>query len=506
MATRNVVHKNAYFDSVVLMRVAARLNDHCGVANASLMMGTDSNQDVLQAAGLLTAEGKEAGPNDVIIALRGEDKHLGQALEVATDTLLGGGSEPASPTAPATVPAPRRLVDAPEGTNLALISTPGRYAAAEALKALSGGMHAFIFSDNVPVEQEIMIKREAVRHGLLVMGPDCGTAIINGHPLGFANVVRAGDVGLVGASGTGLQQVSTLLHALGAGVSQVVGVGSHDLSTDVRALSMLAALDALADDHATRVIVLVSKPPAPEVATTVLERAARIEKPVVVAFLGSPLQAPASSIVEATTLREAAHAAARLSLGNALPAGQSPVRASRPETLVSRKLLRALYAGGTFAYETSVLLEPRIGAVARTAGGYTPGMAPVLPETHTVLDLGDDEFTAGRPHPMIDPTTRVEFLRAAVAAPDTAVVILDIVLGHGAADDPAGALTPVIADATRTGDGPIVIAFVVGTSEDPQNLAAQTNALRQAGAVVVDSSTTAAEVAAEILTAAEENR
>src|SRR5699024_4879048 len=210
--------------------------------------------------------------------------------------------------------APRRLVDAPEGTNLALISTPGRYAAAEALKAIHRGMHVFIFSDSVPLDQEVLLKREASERGLLVMGPDCGTAMINGVPLGFANTVRRGDVGLVGASGTGLQQVSTLLHAAGAGVSQMIGVGSHDLSTEVGAISMLDALDALGADPSTKVIVLISKPPAPEVAHRVLDRAVQTGKPVVVNFLGSTIQSSESAVVVTPTLREAARVAAEMSL------------------------------------------------------------------------------------------------------------------------------------------------------------------------------------------------
>ncbi|HET7328866.1 MAG TPA: acyl-CoA synthetase FdrA [Nocardioidaceae bacterium] len=504
MGTRNVVHKNAYFDSVALMRVAAQLNDQDGVDAASLMMGTDANRDLLEDAGLLTDDGTLAGPNDLIVAVRGEDAAADAALEAASSALNGPPAADA-PHTDSAAPAVRRLAAAPPDTNLALISTPGRYAAAEALKALNRGMHAFIFSDNVPLDQEITLKQLATERGLLVMGPDCGTAIINGHPLGFANAVRPGDVGLIGASGTGLQQVSSLLHTLGAGVSQAIGVGSHDLSSEVGGLSMLSAFDALDADPATAVIVLLSKPPAAAVAEAVLERAARSQKRVVVNFLGATVQAPRPSVVVAATLREAALAAAELSLGTRARPEPAPEAAGLADGMGARNLLRGLYAGGTFAYEAAVLLEPQIGELTKTAG-YAPGVTPELPAEHTVLDLGDDQFTAGRPHPMIDPSTRVEFLRAAVADPRTAVVILDIVIGHGAADDPVGPLAPVIAEATAASGGPIVIAYVVGTSADPQNMAAQSDALRQAGAVVVDSSTTAVEVAADILTKIGETR
>lgn len=499
MSVRNVVHENSYFDSVALMRVAASLDDRPGIEAVSLVMATDANQDVLSDAGLLTDEGRAAGPNDLIVAVRGNEAALVEALSDA-DAALSQPWFPIGGTAsPSHAASPRRLVGAPEGANLALISTPGRYAAAEALKALRHGMHVFIFSDNVPVQQEVMLKQEAHRRGLLVMGADCGTTILNGVPLGFANAVRRGDVGLIGASGTGLQQISTLLDSMGVGISQLIGVGSHDLSAEVGGLSMLTALDALAEDPSTNVIVLVSKPPAPAVAGEVLARAAAAGKSVVVSFLGPDVRTPAPQVVVASDLRGAARAAARLSLGADVPAVEAPDLSPMVDTLPGR-WLRALYAGGTFAYEAELLLRPVLGAISSRVGRYAPGRVPRLPDSHLVLDLGDDAFTSGRPHPMIDPATRIEFLRAAVRDPASAVVVVDIVIGHGAAEDPAGALAPVIAEAAGSPAAPLVLAFVVGTEHDPQNLGEQEQLLRDAGAVVVDDSTTAAEVAGDVLT------
>src|SRR5919107_3908841 len=267
-----LVRPGAYFDSVVLMRIAAELREQPGVRAASLVMGTASNKEVLEAAGLLAPDARPAPPP-------------------------GGGAGPRRP---------RTLAEAPAG--LAIVSTPGRYAGAEALKALRLGMNVFCFSDNVPLEQEIALKREAHERGLIVMGPDCGTAIVGGVPLGFANEVRAGDIGLIGASGTGLQQVSSLIDRCGAGVSQVIGVGSHDLSAAVGAVSMLDALDALAADPATRVLGLVSKPGDPEVAERVLARAAATGKPVVAAFLGADPDGAPDGVTMAATLEDAARA------------------------------------------------------------------------------------------------------------------------------------------------------------------------------------------------------
>ncbi|MFD3478435.1 transcriptional regulator [Streptomyces sp. NPDC058695] len=498
MVLRNAVHKDLYADSVALMRVAARLAEPPGVESISLVMGTPANRDVLARSGLLTTPGHDAGPNDLLVAVRGEPDAVDTALALAVDALSGPGEGPgAGPKAGADAGPPvRSLAGAPAETSLALISTPGPYAAAEALKALRLGMHAFVFSDHVPIEQEVLLKREAARRGLLVMGPDCGTAVISGIPLGFANEVRAGCVGLVGASGTGLQQVSSLLHSMGAGVSHVIGTGSRDVSAEVDGLTMRAGLDALAADPATDVIVLVSKPPASHVAEQLLVRAGASGKPVVACFLGTDETSPAPARVTLVpTLFEAARSAASLAVGGALPSGEELPKLPAP--VPPRRLLRALYAGGTFAHEAVWLLGPVLGGITRSAPPPAPGAAPRLPDRHLVLDLGDDEFTAGRPHPMIDPTVRTEYLRAALADPRSAAVVLDVVIGHGAAPDPAAALAGALAEAPA--DAPPVIAFVVGTDDDPQGLTAQRRILRAAGAYVVDSSTTAARACAELL-------
>jgi FdrA protein len=489
--TRNRVKRNAYFDSVALMRIAATLSSRPEVAAASLMMGTPANQELLDEAGLLADEGRAAGPNDLVIAARAEEGLLDALLAEAEAGLDAGGSAAGGQSGPVR---PRTLEQV-EGANLALISTPGPYAAGEALKALKLGLHVFLFSDNVRPEEELLIKLEAGRRGLLVMGPDCGTAIINGVPLGFANAVRRGDIGLVGASGTGSQEISCLIDRAGAGISQLIGVGGNDLSETIGARSMLFALDALAADPATRVIVLVSKPPAPSVAAAVVERAKRAGKPVVVNFLGAGID-PAANLHSAATLEEAAMLAASLSLGRPvtqLP-DQSPSAGLGARLGPGRSAIRALFSGGTFAYEAELLL----GEVATSAGRWVPGQPIKFPPGNLVLDLGDDEYTVGRPHPMIDPSLRVEFLRAAAAAPDTAVILLDVVLGTGSAADPAGALLPAIREAQG---GPLVIAHVCGTSGDAQGLDRQETMLREAGVILAPSSTAAVRLAGEVVAA-----
>jgi FdrA protein len=488
--TRNLVKPNSYFDSVALMRIAADLNSRPAVS-ASLMMGTPANQELLEEAGLLAEDGRAAGSNDLVIAIRAEESVLEELLhnaEAGLDAQAPVDSGDSGKVRP-------RTLEQMAGANLALISTPGAYAAGEALKALKLGMNVFLFSDNVAVSDELILKQEADRRGLIVMGPDCGTAIIGGVPLGFANAVRRGDVGLVGASGTGSQEIACLLDRAGAGISQLIGVGSHDLSEAIGARSMLAALDALAADAATRVIVLVSKPPAPAVAAVVLERARRAGKPVVVNFLGDRVEA-SENIHPADTLEDAAVLAASLSLGRPVTNSYTrPLPASLAARISpGRSAIRALFSGGTFAYEAKLLL----GEVGTSAGHWAPGRLIGFPTGNLVLDLGDDEYTVGRPHPMIDPSLRVEFLRAAAAAPDTAVILLDVVLGTGSAAEPAGALVPAIQESAG---GPLVIAFVCGTPADAQGLARQEGLLLEAGAVLAPSSTAAIRLAGEVVVA-----
>jgi FdrA protein len=494
MPVRCLVRRGAYADSVTLLRVAAAIRALPGVDEASLVLGTDVNKRVLAEAGLMCQEADGAGPDDLIVAARGAEAALERALAAGTEALArtGRGAGTAASTTPARA---RTLAAAAQPGAVAVISTPGRYAAAEALKALRLGMHVLLFSDHVSLRDEQLLKREARRRGLLLMGPDCGTAIVGGVPLGFANEVRSGPVGLVGASGTGLQQVSCLLDTWGVGVSHVIGAGSRDLSSEIGGATTLAALDALAADPTTEVVGLVSKPPAPEVAERVLARAAGLGKPVVACLLGAEVAASAT-IYPAPTLEDAARRAAELAGWRPTPSGHPAWTPTLPPGGAGEsRLLRALFSGGTFAHEARTLLEPCLGPIE--GGPLPPGAA--LPEAHLVLDLGDDAYTAGRLHPMLDPAPRAELVRAAARDPRTAVILLDVVLGHGAAADPAGAVAPAVAEASLA-EGPVVVAFVVGTARDPQGLAAQERALSQVGAVMAPHSTAAVRLAAALLT------
>jgi FdrA protein len=452
----NAVERNSYRDSVALMRVSRQVAALAGVEAASLMIGTPSNRELLRSAGLLAGEGERAGANDLVIAVRARDE--GAAKDAAQSALRLLAER--NPHETENLPGARSLAGALDllpGANLALISVPGEFAALEARKALGRGLHVLVFSDNVPLDEELALKRLARDSGLMLMGPDCGTALIAGTPIAFANAVPRGDIGIVSASGTGLQEVSTLIARMGGGVSHGIGVGGRDLDARIGALGMLAAIDALEADPGTRTIVLISKPPAPQVAKLVMQRVARSTKRHVVCFLGE----------SGRTLRDAAEQA----MNAKLPEWQQPALKKQPG-----KSVRGLFCGGTLCSEAELIFSAK-------------GL-----KGHAFVDLGADQYTRNRPHPMIEPELRNEHVAAALADPKVGALLVDIVLGFGSHPDPAGVVTKVL-----NGKKP-VIAAVVGTEGDPQVFSRQVAMLRAAGVAVAASNAHAAELAASLVT------
>jgi FdrA protein len=509
------VRRGYYQDSVALMRLSTRLAALEGVRQASAVMATEANQALLAEAGLLTDEAGGAAANDLLLALEAASEDALGAAVAAAERLLG---ERVEATPPEAARRPRTVatgLEALPGANLLMVSTPGQYAAAEALKALKAGLHVFLFSDNVPLEHEVLLKQVARERGLLVMGPDCGTAILGGVALGFANVVERGGVGIVGPSGTGIQQVTALLDRRGAGISHAIGTGSRDLSEAVGGSTTLQALEALAEDSETRVIVLVAKPSAPAVAQRVLDRAQEIDKPVVVTFLGlGPDDLDWTGVERARTLDEAARLAVAPAPGP-MVAGPTHSMAVELRHAVERArrglrrgqvYLRGLYSGGTLCAEALAILA-QMGLVVRSnvAMPQASALEPVdRSREHVCLDLGADEFTVGRPHPMIDFRARLERLRQEASDPTVAAILLDVVLGHGAHPDPAGELAPAIqqarAEAVRAERELAVVGSVCGTARDPQGLVVQEARLREAGMLVLESNAQATLVAAALAT------
>lgn len=496
------VFPNSYRDSVELMQIAAAIEGREGIERAGLVMATPANRDVLGAAGLLTDAVRGAGPNDLVVAVAAVDESTATAaLDDASARLSGGagGSEDGGESSVTAASTLAEAVGELEGANLVLIATPGAYATGEARKALKRGLHVFLFSDNVPVADEIELKALARERGLLLMGPDCGTAILDGVPLGFANKVRRGTIGLAAASGTGLQQVTSLIDRFGAGVSQAIGVGGRDLDERVGGVMMIDAIGRLAADPGTSVIVLISKPPAPSVAQRVLAAAGKTGKPVVVNLLGGdPEAVTAAGARFAGTFEDAARIAAGLALGRPI-ATSDDARDSNHGRQTGADVadgfapgqirIRGLYSGGSLAGEARLVLRSELGSEAAKA--------------HEIIDLGDDEYTVGRPHPMIDPRLRNEAIEATAADATVAVILLDVVLGTGANPDPAGVLVPAIAaaraSAASAGRRIAVVASVCGTEGDPQGFEDQEATLAAAGVILASSNARAARIAASIV-------
>lgn len=509
---------DVYQDSVKLMRAASDVVEGYEVEEALAVMATDENKAMVIDAGLLDeTELRSFGPNDLLLVVEAEDEAI--ATE-AVDALEDGvrGARPtgrASDTAGA--PAPRSLTSAigelPDA-NLALVSVPGDYAAREAWKGLHAGLHVHVFSDNVSIAEECALKEHASEAGRLVMGPDCGTAILNGVPLGFANAVDRGPIGVVAASGTGLQEVTSLVDRAGSGVSQAIGTGGRDLSAEVGGLTMRQGLERLDDDPDTEVIVLVSKPPAPETAETLLDTVEGVETPVVVQFIGADASAIESAgAVPAETLDDAARRAVEavdpdgtVSFddgveGFSRPSDAEAIADELGSPSSGRTDVRGLFSGGTFAVEAATLLGDQLGELGSNVAAGTALDDPLSPSGHAVVDLGADTFTRGRPHPMIDPGLRTEQLRAALADDDVLLVLLDVVLGHGAHEDPAAPVVEAVGEA-RAGDWPAVVASVCGTRADPQGWSELVGTLQAAGIYVTESNADAARLAGELWTAA----
>ncbi len=497
------IRPGAYFDSVVLMQLQRGLAALPGVEEAGAVMGTAANKDVLAEGGMLSDEARRAGPDDLVIVLRIVETSAAEQALAHVDALLTkrASAENGIDYRPKTLETASHMMPA---AGWVLVSTPGRFAAGVAREALRLGKHVFLYSDNVSLDDEVRLKRAAAEKGLLVMGPDCGTAIINGVGLGFANRVRRGSIGLVGASGTGLQQAIAAIHRRGGGVSQALGTGGRDLSETVGGITARQSLELLRRDPATSVIVFISKPPAQAVADDLLRQSRACGKPVVIDFIGyRPAETQIENITFAPTLDAAAELA--VELAEFENAGDSlHLTGSHSQRY---GYLRGLFSGGTLAYEAQLILADYLPAVYSNAPldkRFKLEKATVS-QGHTIIDLGEDEFTVGRLHPMMDNELRIKRLLQEAADPQTALILLDVVLGYGAHPDPAGELAPAIRQAIEIAaaeDRSLeVIAVVVGTDEDPQNLAGQVEQLAAAGAHVEQSNEAAARRAGEIVRA-----
>ncbi len=484
------IRAGAYYDSVVLMQLQRGLLELPGVVDAGVVMATQANRELLASNNLLP-DSITANPDDLLIVVKANaDSSASEAIGKVDELLARRKSSTISEDF-----RPRSLNAAvkqlPEA-NWVLISVPGRYAAGVARDALELNKHVFLYSDNVSIEDEISLKKTAREKGLLVMGSDCGTAIINGIGLGFANRVRRGSIGVVGASGTGTQAVTSHIHNLGRGISHAIGTGGRDLKSDVGAITANQALAVLARDPDTKVIALISKPPSPDVATQLISSAQQTGKPVVIYFIGYP--PPARKIGNlhfAISLSEAAEMAVKIEIVNSnwelVSGGELPF---------TNYYLRGLFSGGTLAYETLLGLQASLSPIYSNAPitNYQLLKDPLKSEAHTIIDLGDEFFMVGRLHPMIDNDLRIRRMKQEGADPEVGMILFDVVLGEGSHLDPAGELVSVIKEIREKRIRELeFVAILIGTDDDPQNLQSQVEQLKEAGVVVFRTATEAVE-------------
>jgi FdrA protein len=492
VSERIEVRRATYHDSVSLMLAGHDAERVEGVQEASAVAATPMNLELLAERDFALPDGLR--PDDLIVAVRAASDEAAAAALEAIDRRLRGSSAETVGGAGDDARSLRAAARGDPDLSLAFVSVRGRNAAHEVAQALAAGMHVFCFSSGPTLEEEVALKRMAAERDLLLMGPDCGTAIIDGVALGFANQVRRGPVGIVGASGTGTQEIVCLLDAAGIGISHAIGVGGRDLSAEVGGLMTRRALQLLAEDPGTEIIVVVSKPPAPRVAGEVREEARRAGKPAVLAFLGLqgyPGAGEGDPPFVVGSLEAAAATAAR-------GVGVEPAGSEDVSRAVTPGYLRGLFCGGSLCYEAMAVVSSRVGRVNSNI--------PLRPEWaledarrsegHAFIDFGDETLTERRPHPMIDPGLRNSRLEQEAADPHVGVVLLDVVLGHGAHEDPAGDLAPRIERAVRDrGGGLTVVVSLCGTDGDPQDVVRQERGLRAAGALVTRGTARAAALA-----------
>lgn len=510
MAKGFVIRKNQYFDSVFLMSVNKHLSDEKGVEQTAVLMGSDGNKKLLTELGFDNPQIQSAQPNDLIVTLvAGTEESVQNALG-KLDGFLQGGTTAETNNLVFTFEDGLKVLPR---ANLVVISVPGEYAAEEARKALTKGLHVFLFSDNVSLEDELAIKTLAKEEGLLVMGPDCGTSILHGIGIGFANFVRRGSVGVVGSSGTGIQEFTCGIHHTGCGISHAIGTGSHDLSDKIGGITTFQALDALEEDPQTKVIAIISKPPGTRTLQKMIERFATYMKPIIGCFLGIErnLLGKGSIMQQACTIDEAVRLTVQaLAPGKAKNSFESrtfykQIQQAKAARNSQQRYLRGIFAGGTFCYQSQQILREK-GVVVYSNTPFDKEWLldnPTRSFKNSIVDMGDDYFMQGKPHPMINGLERKKRILQEAKDPNMAVLLLDFILGYNSSADPVGEVIDGIVEAMeqakQRGGYLSVVASICGTEGDPQDLIMQTKMLEEAGVMVFRSNEEATRMCLELL-------
>ncbi len=499
-----IIKKGDYFDSITLMIVSKKMREMRGVVDSAIVMGSAENISILQSAGLMVSSFQNCTDSDLLLVVHAENEGIANSTLLAADEMLlhlkknkkavSGGKEIIKSLEAAKARLPK--------ANLTIISVAGKFAYAAGLEALYLNQNIMLFSDNMSIDEERSLKELAKKKNLLVMGPDCGTAIVSGAPLAFANSVREGKVGIVGASGTGMQEISTLIHNMGQGISHALGTGGRDIKEEIGGISFLHALSMLKEDEKTKVIVLVAKPPHQKVLEKIGEAATNIKKPIVAVFLGATRECVEKyKMIYAPTLEQGAFLAAKILDQKAKIESETYQTIEKPKG-VPLKYLRALYSGGTFCYESLLMLK-ELGIENLYSNAHATSVKLLsnsnVSQEHTVIDLGEDEFTKGRPHPMIDYTLRNRRIMEEIRRDDTGVILLDLVIGYGANMNPREEFIPTIIQAKKEAPHIPIICFITGTDSDPQNRQLLIGSLKKCGALVVYTNAQALQLAVRMI-------
>ena len=513
MIIKGFIKKGEYFDSVSLMIVSRELSKLEGILDSAVVMGTKENRSILELVGLFLPEFENTSDTDLLIGFKAESEKIIDYALIRVEELfleMRNKSDERIEFQPKSLEgAMKQLPDA----NLSLISVAGKYATFEAKKALENGLHVMLFSDNVSIEDELNLKKYALKKGLFVMGPDCGTAIINGVPLAFANVVNRGNIGIIAASGTGLQEVSSIISNAGSGISQAIGTGGRDVKNEIGGLMFIEGMEVLKNDPQTEVIVLISKPPDNEVLEKISLKIKRMKKPVIANFIGGNRDIiKKTGAITADTLEKTALFAVAVSKEKKINKSLKEIEKKSceidklaEEEIKSKskkqKYLRGLFSGGTLCDEAQLILKKMIGDCYSNT--------PLNPdyklkdswksEKNTILDLGDDKFTVGRPHPMIDFSLRNKKILEEAEDPEVAIILFDVVLGYGSNLKPAEELVPVLKKAKEISPNISLLCSITGTDKDPQNRKNVKYNLEKAGVIVMSSNAAASELAGRII-------
>lgn len=497
---RTIINKNTYQDSVVLMLLTNKISTIEGVNKVSIMMGTPANKEIFANSGLGTKELDKATANDIVIVIDAENEIIVENVLAEMEEFLTSQSKTKESNSEKSIKSWEAALKELPDANMALISVPGVYAANVANRALDENLNVFIFSDNVKKEDELMLKEKASEKGLLCMGPDCGTGVINSVPIAFTNNIKPGKIGIVGASGTGIQEVTTIIDRLGEGVTNAIGTGGRDLSEEIGGITMLSAIANLAKDKNTEVITIISKPPAEAIRNKIMNYLRTINKPIVTIFLGEKPLFHEKDLYHAYTLEETARISVSLLRNEEVKPYRKDNSISVEQDKNKQATIKAYYSGGTLAGEAAMLIKGALnsGEKIENKAGYM-----LHKDGFEVIDLGDDEYTQGKPHPMIDPTTRAQYMAMAMEDKSTEVILFDLVLGYGSHEDMASALARPIknlkAQAKEENRTIHFVTTICGTYNDPQDYHKQKRIMEEIGVIVCDTNNIAVEKALALI-------